>query len=357
MNDRLKDQDVAFVVTKPLQVMISMMVCDQLGVSGRSHLMVVTSFSEAEAITRRIRKHDPRWCTVSSFPTRREALAACARMSYSRVFLDSDVGLHTGCLLRRLQGLSRDARICIYEEGVGTYRGDLYPLLWGSIVRALGGAVHFGGQGVTEEVWLFEPSVYAQRFPKHAHKVRGIKQGLQPWLISNELLLETIFVGAPIGNLLPDNGEQSQCSLYLSGWHWESEVADEVQARSGLSVLKLHPHIAEDAPEIFDLFDLQIPARVPAELLIVALARRFNDVAVLHHGSSVERYISLPQVTYIKVPRMRQAAAAFSGSSTVAGVRKRQARSASSSVMRLRSLCEMLHGACKRDALHHSGRR
>lgn len=293
--------EVAFIVTKPLQIMICMAICDQLELSQRSHLLVVTSFHEAEAVLQRIREHDPRWLSVSAYLTRRDAVVECVARAYEMVFVDTDVGPQSAWELRRLKKSVPGVMLCVYEEGLGTYRDDLCSARGVVLMRALGASTHFGGLAVTDEIWLFQPELYASQFPRTAHKVRAIEPNLDVWISTNRQLLESAFLGAPLDHIFPENARGGRCALYLTSWTWRPELCETITSWGGPAILKMHPHIEEDAPALAALFDVVVPARVPAELVVLALARRFDDVAVFHHGSSTAAYVYPRNVTYFKM--------------------------------------------------------
>lgn len=294
-------EEVVFIATKPLQIMICMAIRDQLGLSRRSHLMLVSSFHDAGFVLERIREHDRRWVSVAAFPTRRDAVVGCAGGDYRAVFIDTDVGPQIARELKRLRGCVPGLRLCVYEEGLGTYRDDLCSARGTVLMRVLGASTYFGGLTATDEVWLFRPKLYAGLFPQAAHKTRAIEPSLEAWLRANEGLLESLFLDSPLEHSLPAAPPGGRCVLYLTGWSWHPGLQEIIRSFGGTSILKMHPHIEEEAPELTALFDIVIPARVPAELVVMALARRFADVWVIHHGSSTAGYVNPPNVKYFDV--------------------------------------------------------
>lgn len=291
-------ESVAFVATKPLQIMISMAISDQLRPESRFHLVVVTDFCDADVIANRLRACDSRWSDVTVVSSKRDAIAQCAEAHYDRVFIDSDVGLRNAWSLKALKASVPSMRLCVLEEGVGTYRQDIYPPGRGLAVRALGASSHFGGLSVTDEVWVYSPEAYRSCFPRQAHKVRAMDSSLQSWISDNVALLELIFVGGSLDDSLLWGAEGGRCVLYLTSWIWSAEACATVGAWGGRSVLKLHPHIRTDEDQLHRLFDYVVPASIPAELVVLALARRFDEVVVFHHGTSTEQYIDHPGLVF-----------------------------------------------------------
>lgn len=74
-----------------------------------------------------------------------------------------------------------------------------------------------------------------------------------------------------------------------------------VSAEGGMKILKLHPHIKTANEKLKKDFDLHIVGSVPAEVLIMILAKTFKFVNVIHHGSSVVRYVALNNVAYQEI--------------------------------------------------------
>lgn len=301
MFDESPPEKTAFLATKPLQIMVSMAIRDQLQIEEQSHLMVIPEFRDANLVVRRVREFDSRWLTVSEFSRKHDAIIQCVQGQYHRVFLDSDVGVRNAWTLRMLKAWSPSTRLCVFEEGIGTYRQDIYSPARGMAVRALGGSTHFGGLPATNEVWVHRPDAYGSLFPRQADKVRVINSSLQSWIASNMSQLELIFLGGPLDDLLPQGSRRGRCAVYLTAWTWRPDAYEVVRAWGGLSVLKLHPHIQSDEDELRSLFDLALPASIPAELVLLALARRFEEVAVFHHGTSTEQYIHHEGVTYFNL--------------------------------------------------------
>src|SRR5690606_35914179 len=79
-----------------------------------------------------------------------------------------------------------------------------------------------------------------------------------------------------------------KCVVYLSGWKVDTEFVRRLSAMEGDTFVKLHPHIKR--------FDSELGVRplngkIPAEIILLDMLNKYEDVVVYHHGSSVEQYI------------------------------------------------------------------
>lgn len=228
---------------------------------------------------------------VRLFETRRDALDAAADEAPEKVFIDSDIGLKPVYAFRRLKARSKNTRLCVYEEGIGTYRTDLIRSRTKRVVYCLFGAARYlGGSTFTDEVYVFDADLYRRKHPGHSGKVVGLSTPLASWVMANKCRLVNIFGPVAIDD---ESVAGDAVSLYLTGWEIDFDLIENM-SREGWVYVKPHPHIRGDAlGRLEEIKGIKvIPGLVPAELLIVLLMERFDKVKICHCGSSSIHYMS-----------------------------------------------------------------
>lgn len=282
---------VGFVATKPLQIMNSINVWRQLG-SPRAILYIAPLFSESAAVAKRLYAENPGFAMISMVRSRVAAVVSLAANGVDRIFLDSDVGIKTPLAMRVARLIQPRVRFSLYEEGTGLI--EIPPEdAPGRVSQTLGAIMAFGESPLTEEVWTYHPAAVKRRLPDM--KTLGISQTLSEFVRTNRDLLIRVFwpsYAADVG-AWPD----SSCCLYLSSWEVHPQAYNYLARSAAFTIWKLHPHI-QDPLAVPEHVDQVIPSGVPAELLIMEMARTFDSVEVLHHGSSTEMYMRPPNVRF-----------------------------------------------------------
>lgn len=285
---------VGFVATKPLQIMNSINVWRQLGSPGAS-LCIAPLFAESAAVAKRLYAENPGFASISMVRSRVAAVMSLAARGVQRIFLDSDVGIKTPTAMRIARLVRPRLRFSLYEEGTGLI--EMPPEdAPGPFSQALGAITAFGESPLTEEVWTYHPAAVRRRLPDM--KTLGIDQSLADFVRTNRDLLVKVFWPSFVGDVDRWSGPRS--CVYLSSWQVHPRAQQYMERSDAFTVWKLHPHIQGDVTLPAHV-DQVIPAGVPAELLIMEMARTFDSVEVLHHGSSTEMYLRLPNVRFHRV--------------------------------------------------------
>lgn len=227
---------------------------------------------------------------VVLFETRRDALNAAASKVPEKIFIDSDIGLKPACDFIKLKLKSKNTQLCVYEEGIGTYRTDIIKnKLKKAIYHILGASDSFGGSPFTDRIYVFNAELYKSNHPEYSQKTIVIPVSLASWVVSNKHSLENVF-----GLVAVEEGSTANdvVSLYLTGWQVDFNLIKNIPRENRLYV-KPHPHISGVA--LASLKEIKgiklIPGQVPAELLIALLMEKFNKVQVYHHNSSSVYYM------------------------------------------------------------------
>lgn len=263
-------------------------------------LCIVDSFHGASDVFKRVKHYDDHWEKVALFNKRDEALKYAAKSSCDFLFTDSDVGAQIYLSLVRFKIANQKARICVYEEGLGTYRDDIYSPLKRKLFSVLGIGAGFGACSLTDDVYLFDKDAYSKMAPQSYHKVRTISPRLADYVVSSSCLANIFGVRTALQRL--SNAESSSsCLIYLSSWLISDSALTEINSvASVVKVLKLHPHITSEAgAEFSDCFDYVVEPGLPAEILLLAASEKFKRVIVYHHGSSIVRYIDSENISFV----------------------------------------------------------
>lgn len=288
-------RDTAFIVTKPLQLLVALAIIKQLNVQEKTYLIIVDSFYNAKLVYERIRSADWEFSetSVEFFQSLDGAYHFAGECGAKSLFIDADVGVRKYFTLLRLKLKRRIQNINVYEEGLGTYRIDLYAGTKKTLLDLVGIGTRFGGCSLTNCIHLYEPETYRKNFPKHKASIKKIKYRPKDIIQLYFPHLNYIFDGDNITN----NSSES-CHVYLSSWHVDYNFMKIFSSLPGDKYLKLHPHIKT----IEKINCGTLASRTaPAEMILMSLKEKYRFVNVFHHGSSVERYISAKNINFIRV--------------------------------------------------------
>lgn len=296
-NDKKPGRTIAFLVTKPLQLMVAETIAEQYN-SYETILLLVNHFSDFDAVYSNVKSYG-RWGKVIRLESRSAALSYVLKnKSVNELYLDSDVGFRIGFDLYKLHLLSfgRVSQF-VYEEGIGTYRKDLYQD--GFVkngLRMLGMGSFFGGHYLSKKIYVYKPNNYS--FDSSLRPISNkIEPALQLFIQESEVRYKYYFGLSE--KLVEIKGEK--LIIYLTSHYidWKFVNGKLNVLNSDFKVIKPHPHIKECISS--DSFDFVIPNKIPIELFICMINGRFDDVVVYHHGSSVENYIDAINLTYVNI--------------------------------------------------------
>ncbi len=225
--------------------------------------------------------------------------AAASLPKSSSLFIDSDVGLRKFITLARLKIGSSSTKICVYEEGIGTYRSDLYPFHKRLILRSVGAGAIFGQSSLTECIFVYDCEKYKSISGLKAERVCKIEDDLSTFIRSNRAFLSYLF-DAPSQ---PTWGDEKHYNVYLSDWVIHPQIVCRLKARPEKLLIKPHPHVKKiETPESYGLdSDAFLPAGVPAELLLEMLLAKCPSINVYHHGSSAAYYLCTSGIRFIRL--------------------------------------------------------
>jgi hypothetical protein len=294
------NQDVyGYIITKPLQLMVVLSIIEQEAVKNKKELLIIDYFSDAEQVSMRLSKVISKDCSVLFFKNEKQAFSLAASKKYKKLFVDSDVGFFKNLTLLNLKIKSSKTVLAVYEEGLGTYRVDLYKGIKKIILPFLGCAIYFGGNWLVKELYVFKPGHI--KAPINA-KILEINKEISTLISEDFNKFKYIFDATDfLLKLDAMSACARRCIIYLSNWELNESVMMDLKKNSDFVIVKPHPHINElnISTHFPDLMFAK--SAIPAEILILWAIERFASVRVLHHGSSAERYIKDIKCEYASV--------------------------------------------------------
>ena len=287
-----------FIITKPLQLMVVMAIIEQLPDEISKELIVIDAFFGAKKIAEKLTTSNPKWQRTVFFENPSAAFRHCRERRYDSVFLDSDVGFRKNIDLMRLKLSTPKTRIAVYEEGLGSYRQDIYHGAKRGIFALMGVGVYFGGNWLTKEIYLFRPNEYINNFLEKTADVIHIKTFISQLIIKYKTEFDELFELAELKSDLARASSNNVCDIYLTSWSWDGETMKRLMQCDSCRVVKFHPHMKGILVSSEHQFDVSVSPEIPAEILITIASKIFKNVRVLHHGSSVVRYLNLINVNF-----------------------------------------------------------
>jgi hypothetical protein len=289
-------RDTAFITTKPLQIMVALSIVKQLNLHDRAHFLVVDNFFRARSVFERLTLADWEFSRldITFCPSYKDAHEFVSRNRIKNLFIDSDVGFRNFIALFRLKLKNIKLIINVYEEGVGTYRSDLYVGIKKILFNLIGIGCQFGGSVLANALYLYDPEEHRRKFPKFRKKICKINLSHADFIRENLNNIRYIFDYNYVCG-----GASRICYVYLSGWQINDDFIKLFLDLEGDKFIKPHPAIKSNVLDTVKSSVRVIPNHVPAELLILDLERKYEKIIVLHEGSSVERYLSKENLEFV----------------------------------------------------------
>ena len=273
--------------------MMAYSIAEQLDLRHGASLILVDQFSGAAETHERILKRTDHAVNFRTefVKDRQEALNFCRSQRINSIYVDSDVGIRNYIGFLGLRRSMHDLHLNVYEEGLGTYRDDIYSRFRKKILGSLGVGTVFGGCRLTESIFVCCPEEYERKMPPRiAKKSIRIAAGIMQTLDVHSDFWEYIFQYDGVRA-----SSSRKCSLYLSGWEMDMDFLSHFSTLAGDKYIKPHPHIrgaiSHSCGEL-------IGKSAPAEIVLSDLARNYEEVEVFHHGSSCQRYMTADNIRF-----------------------------------------------------------
>lgn len=284
---------IAFIVTKPQELLVAMAILEQLKSNNNICIFLfVNCFFGADIVFQRLTEARGLWDSALYFESYNDVLKHCERSSYDEISFDGDVGFKRNIQLLRLKFFSPHSILTVYEEGLGVYRNNFYFGLKKFIFKFLGVGINFGGHWLSSKIYLFEPEDYLSSVEQPSREVVEIDCSIINLFVKKNSLLSDIFGLGKLNKIFSSLENSERCDIYLTNWSVDSEFLLNLEGRNSFRILKLHPRLPKDGFVSKESPFFVCPQSIPAELLILTAMAHFNDVVVIHHGSSAARYLN-----------------------------------------------------------------
>jgi hypothetical protein len=256
---------------------------------GPADLYIVDSFAQASMISQSpvLRSF---FSEIRLYAKRTKAIIAAAHELPNSIFIDSDVGLKTQLALIKARFYSPKSTICVYEEGIGTYRTDLIPSpIKQAIYTATGTARYFGGSIFTNKIFVYNTEKYHNNLPDLYHKAVQITPSHRSFINEHREELIKVF---GLGYQLPETPTHNRAYIYLTDWEISADTIFEFNGYEN-AFIKPHPHLSKNTIEEYKKISSSywVPSVYPAELIIPELTLKYHQVCVRHNNSSAMSYM------------------------------------------------------------------
>lgn len=292
-----------FIISKPLQLMVALSIAEQLNIRTSSEYLIADEFLGAHDVADALNSMPGYQGRAKFFSQQTDAYRYAKTKKYKTLFIDSDVGLRKAMTLLLIKLRSFHTKLSVYEEGLGTYRNDLYDQTQQAI-KTIGAGTHFGGCALTSEIYVYDPLRYKTNFPKIKVAVRKIDKPLNEYVSSSFEFLNNIFDPNRTLDAIAHEQFTGRCAIYLASWNMDTSLLDELNRSNELLLIKPHPH-SKKTTEKLGQKAIAINGGIPAEILIQSIADKFTDVCVYHHNSSANQYININNVKFINIQTHR----------------------------------------------------
>ena len=299
--DCSEDLSILAIVGKPLQLFVALSVIDQIGSPLGSDILIVDNFKGAKMLSDRMGQYGKKYRKVEFVTSFDEAYSFLTKEKnkYQKLLIDSDVGTRKCFQLFAAKRANKNIDVCVYEEGWGSYRSDLYKnrRVKQFLFQKLGVGHAFGGCFLTDLIYLYDVDRYRKSLPLLAYKAIQIKQPLHDYLRDNYSFLSYIFNLNKIKNTLDIDGRDVH--LVLTDTHNREHFSYSLKNFSGVKLWKVHPHMKNKLPNVRDFFI--IDNAIPSEILLIYLALSAKKVFVYNFKTSTEEYIKDSKITFVRL--------------------------------------------------------
>lgn len=285
-----------FIVARPLQIITALSICQQFQ-PDEVEFLVVDWFSEAAEITKRLKLVFSTY-KFQLMPDYRSAIQKVETSNSSDLFLHWDVGFQTNMFLAKIKKTHPKLKLSIFEEGIGTYRSDIYPPIKRWLFNAFGLPTTIGGSKFTERVLVYDKEKYIDSIVA-SKKLEVVELCDSPGRMyeKNKIDMNYIFDASSFLESI-EKTKRARCVIYLSNWNYQELEGEEYFSEQTTNILKLHPHCAQEVNETNALL---APRGLPAELIVFNALKSHELVTVFHKGSSVHLYTQAENVVFINV--------------------------------------------------------
>lgn len=284
-----------FVAGTPLHVMISLSLINQLNIRDSSCLKIIDYFSGAQRVFERLSAIDWYYSNleVSFFKSHRRAYLDSIKDETSHLYIDSDASFQRHLDLISIKLLRPTMTVNVFEDGVGSYRTDLYSGLKKKVFDLFGVPTFLGGSIFTKKIFVYDQERYRNTFPDAKCDVVKIAEPLLATIARLENGLHQAFSYEP--DIRP---KSRKCIVYLSNHNIDLAFIEGLRSPDRDVFVKLHPRI-KNFSNVRGVRYLE--NHVPAEIILRCLTTKYDEIEIQHHGSSVEQYLKSDNVRFVRI--------------------------------------------------------
>lgn len=282
----------AFIVTKPIQLLVVLAVLEQEVFHKKVTLFFCDSFINAQNVERRFRRAINGRMHSCFCKSRIHAINLAAGKGFDVLYVDSDVGVQHYIALLRFKLRNPFCLVNVFEEGLGTYNEDAYTGLKKVILKTLGVGGNFGGNIFTTNIYVYKPDEYIAKFQEQRKKAKLIETSIWSLIGINSELFKKTF------NIINHSGagdKNSFCYVYLTGHLIDYDFINKFKIKDGQLFIKYHPHL-KNIHQIEGIEALNSSA--PVECIIHEFLHTYDNIVIYDHYSAARRYVIDPRVSF-----------------------------------------------------------
>jgi hypothetical protein len=275
-----------FICTKPIQIIIATIISSKY----KKNILIVTKtfFNAENSLNFKILYKF--YSKIYIEANRSKAIKLAAKLNPKNIFIDSDVGLKTQKELLLFKIRNFNSKINVYEEGIGTYRQKIINSVAKIFLYKITGTAYtFGRSILTSKIFVFDKEKLEKNIPKISKKIIQIDTELLYWIQKNEKNLESLFFAEKI---FTKQAKDKNAHIYLSNWKIDEQVLSKI-SNIDHAYVKPHPHLNKKQIEKYkNKFPntTWINPSIPAEITLLALAKKYKTLYVIHDNSSAAYY-------------------------------------------------------------------
>lgn len=280
-----------FVCSKPLQYFN---VRNLIHNKNRVNILIIENrFNNADKFFKNIVQYDNCWNKVFFTNNRFQVFNICfLKYTVENFYYYLDWLLIPGLLLYALPAKN----IFIYEEGVGSYRTDIFnntSNLRKRIRRMLRISEYPGFHPKIKGIYIYRPAVYNEIFKSYNNKpaVLSFNSSFKTMITENTSLGIKLFNYDNTASVL--NLKNKRICLYITSWPlYEAFFSVIDLTKYEYCIIKPHPHIRNlSFLENKNERNIIVIKFLLAELLISILVNNNNVIDIYHHNSSSLMYV------------------------------------------------------------------
>ena len=282
----------AFVVTKPVQLLVALAILEQEVLYQDVTLIFCDSFADAQNVEDRFKRAFKGRIRSDFCKNRIHAINFAANQGFDFLYLDSDVGVQHYIALLGFKLRSPSCSVNVFEEGLGTYNEDSYTGVKKFILKALGVGGNFGGSVFVSRIFLYDPDEYIAKFYQQRKKVILIKTSIWNSIDINRKRLKKTF---NIINHSDSANRMKVCYIYMTAHHVDYDFLTQFKKNDGQLFIKYHPHLYNS----LEVEGVQVlNSSAPIECIIYEFLCIYDNVVVYDHHSAARRYVLDPRVSF-----------------------------------------------------------